>query len=117
MKAAHARVAAFDREQLEVQLAKLMREQPELYETVEAAMDQSKTGPSAANKRKKPTAERKKVDVEPYRRLVLRTGGPSSAAMIENLSGVMASSQTKAKDVRAGGYDNVLLAAQREGHG
>jgi hypothetical protein len=29
----------------------------------------------------------------------------------------MASSQAEAKDVRASGYDNVLLAAQREGHG
>jgi uncharacterized Zn finger protein len=47
-----------------------MREQPELYKTVEAAMDQSKTGPSAANKRKRPTAKRKKVDVEPYPRRV-----------------------------------------------
>jgi hypothetical protein len=63
-------LAEFDREQLAALLAKLMGEQPELYETVEAAMDQSKTGPSAANKRKKPTAKRKKVDVEPYRRRV-----------------------------------------------
>lgn len=34
-----------------------------------------------------------------------------------NPSSVMAYSQTEAKDVRAGSYDNVLLAAQHEGHG
>src|SRR5262245_65774348 len=35
---------------------------------------------------------------------------------IQNLSSVMASSQTEAKNVRASSYDNVLLAAQCEGH-
>jgi hypothetical protein len=32
-------------------------------------------------------------------------------------SSVITSSETEAKDVRAGSYDNVLLAAQHEGHG
>ncbi|MCI0390188.1 MAG: SWIM zinc finger family protein [Acidobacteria bacterium] len=63
-------LADLDREQLVALLAKLMRERPELYDTVEAAMALSKTGPSATSKRKTPASRRKKVDVEPYRRHV-----------------------------------------------
>ncbi len=59
-------LADLDREQLAAILAKLMRERPELYDEVEAAI----AAPSAAGKRKTPAAKRKQVDVEPYRRRV-----------------------------------------------
>jgi uncharacterized Zn finger protein len=59
-------IAKLDREQLAALLIKLMRESPELYDTVEAAM----AAPSAAGKGKTRAAKRKKVDVEPYRRRV-----------------------------------------------
>ncbi len=59
-------IAGLDRERLVALVVKLMRERPELYDTVEAAV----SAPSAAGKGKTQAAKRKKVDVEPYRRRV-----------------------------------------------
>jgi uncharacterized Zn finger protein len=59
-------LADLTREQLLALVTKLLREQPELYEWVEAAL----TLPTASGKAKPPTAKRKQVDTAVYQRRV-----------------------------------------------